>query len=382
MRHVIYSNIEDDNIDYSSLNKKSRIETPAYINRFNTTFYCSCNNVPLRLSSDGRFYNKPGELIKHSDDCDRNIKKYKRVNLDAQNPEVVISYSSLFGSKNKSHPSGYANDKDRSLMPSIRHFSSLSFVYPLAKYTYNTLSEENKNFSLDDYTSLFHSKLKSIHIKNRKNASLDGQLIFRCGKFESAKQSKYSEDKILVYYKALNKTLYSIIDRDSFIKASRDFIKAYKKELDPKLNLMFISISDLKTKKSRLLFYPISNKGLPCDSFLEQRFYNWLENVIVRLNGMYFKKDDYDSIYDDEFNNHFKDDGQICSLDKSVNKKLVIEIFGMLTNEEYKEKAQIKKEYLEANKNVVMLQILPEDNEKVYFEKLKIALNELKRMDV
>lgn len=381
-RYTVIS-VKYPGIDYSKLTVAARKETDAYLNKEWTGYFCTCKKIPmcpLEMKQNGKLYNKKGVKFEHALDCQRNnlvmLDRIVNENFNPEKPLMKMDIDKFFGLKEERPKSVSVTRKYVSEYVKPDYYSGLAFARAIAVTVYSKLQAASKEFTCKDLITQLYLELNKMPIKDSKRSGLSiPRIRFNVGILESI--NKVDSETFRVVYSSKNKQYPFIIDKKSYDKAVKGFVSSYSKDIKPEYRLLFIGLVDDVSKRKKAFFYPVSNKGLLCDSFLEQRIYNHLENRIgnPELKDIVFAKKAKDCCYgEDDDKTYWVDDGELY-VSSNKRRKVVLEIFGMMNKEEYAKHAEDKKKFfIDKEYKYYLLDIYPEDDLEIIDTKLIKAI--------
>lgn len=382
---VAYAVYDDQNtgINYTLFNTEERKRLPIYLNRDKVYFYCTCKPggmCRMRMGKDGRIYNDRTRFVEHAKDCKRNTSDVVNVRYNRDfNPDqdsVEFACLSMMGLYKKETEE--IRKKGRS-GTSTEIFRKYGFICSILVNEYNKIARAHLPTSTEVRLNLF-LKLKKLEITDADTKEdISDRLDFYVGRYSGCEELEGGKQvKLTMDYKS--RRFYQLVDKDRFRNEEKTYCKQYRKKgLDPKEEIVLVAIVDKKTKRNLITFFPITEHGLIYDSGLEADFYRRIEAWLLKNTDYIFTKEMYNNCYSLQRETRgFISDGELYIRGKE-ERKIIVEIFGMMDIYVYSNEARLKKRFFEdREENYYLLDIYRGDSKETVAEKFRSALIWLK----
>ena len=266
----------------------------------NKIYFCSCNRrVPYRLSKDNRFY-PCDKSISHEKDCpesefykvsQRRMKAYKESDEDGFSAKARIRDFNNKPSEN-SHPK---TNNGRKCYASVETLTWKEYLEILFLSAYETMKRSKKIDKKDVY-KIAYAKICSTDInyrgKNFKLKSDETPFKLFYGKLEKIEKDEENPER----YNIVLNGRSLVVKEEDMKDAVEEFKNTYNTSLKRTLLCTVIRykskyrIESAYFSKTKIIFYPISEKGCICSSAEEQEIFNVIEKMEEDQTAWYFSK--------------------------------------------------------------------------------------------
>lgn len=357
MKYKVFLVGDKSKTDLNAMTKKQRKEYLKGV--VNPKFVCECG-APLLITKDYRFVDVPHCGVEHKEDCDRH-KDYSRLFKKIEGPIKMKFPKPTTGDVGGRTGTRHGNPNG----DGKRVFESLSFVIKPALDSYNRLS---------NYNSIIHDmldELKKQEYVNKNNKPLN--IEFFIGKMNGI--IKNENDFCIESLSAAGKQQYDHLKDYEYRVGANLFNRTYNRALNSELGIMCVVaktvINNVIHKNPYFLL--VTKNGLICQSFLEQRVYSIIEDLVKENRQIRFVRSYKSYVYPAESHMYIEDG--ILELKNNTSKFLVIEIFGM-NDDHYLTNRNRKTEFLKDN-NIPLLAIETNDNDETVKKKVLDAIKQL-----
>lgn len=330
-------------------------------------FICACNKVPLKLTKNGKFIDVPRTGIEHLPTCVR----YKNNNKDSENDGYIVFDVGDYIEHDETPTSNSSKQRERNVVYSKQK------MYDTLSYSIKPMLEGyNDHSGINRVLGNLYSKLSEMKFKSKNGRICHGVKNY-CGLY--TKYEDGSGDFYHLYFKLANGSeIKKMIPKFAFEKALSIFEDTYKTSLvSSKNTVVIVNSKEIDGKGYNIpYFIAVSPKGLVCDSLLEQRVYEQIENAVANYENLSFTKPYTSEVYTGKLANCLED-GLIRN-DENDDKVIVVEVFGMSTEDYIKTKNQ-KIDFIKLNSNYYLLDIYPTDSNEELQLKIESAIVWLER---